>query len=47
MVRAYIVRDTWNLVGPDRFIIDGFNGISVTDEVVEQPKVSRIKHWTR
>jgi hypothetical protein len=36
MIRPYIVCNTWNLVGPGRFVIDGFNNrISVVDEVVE------------
>jgi hypothetical protein len=46
MIKAYIVCNTWNLVGPDRFVTDWFNRISVVDEVVEQPEVSHIKDWS-
>ena len=41
----YIVCKTWNLVGPGRFVIDGFNDrISVLDEVVEQPEILHIEY---
>jgi hypothetical protein len=45
-MRPYIVCNARDLMGPDRFVIDGFNNrISVVDEVVEQPEVSHIKYW--
>ena len=33
-------------MGPNRSVIDGFNRISVVDEVVEQPEVAHIKYWS-
>jgi hypothetical protein len=39
IIRAYLVCNTWNLVGPDRFITDGFSRVSVVDEVVKEPEV--------
>ena len=46
IMRPYIVCNARDLMGPDRFVIDGFNNrISVVDEVVEQPEVSHIKYW--
>jgi hypothetical protein len=46
MVRAYIVRNTWNLVGPDRFVTNWLNRVSVVDEVVEQPEILQCKYWS-
>jgi hypothetical protein len=45
-IRAYIVCNTWNLVGPDRLVTDGFRRIGVVDKVVEQPEVLHIKYWS-
>lgn len=46
MVRAYIVCNAWNLVGPDRLVTCWFIRISVLDKVIEQPEILHSKYWS-
>jgi hypothetical protein len=46
MVRAYIVCNTRNLVGPDRFVTAWFIRISILDEMVEEPQILQSKYWS-
>jgi hypothetical protein len=39
MARAYIVCNTWDLVGPDRSVAVWFIRISTLDEVVEEAQI--------